>query len=179
VPLTILQSPGSPRTAVLGHSQPKLSKLAFCRLCPSTSTHAKEGDRPPLCHPDWSGPGFPKSQYRTRCANANYAGQEIRGSVREGPAVSLGPHANADKRSTNPTRFSLKLTRFHTINELPAHQTRYWTALILSRPCGTGPRPGYVDALQQRPRASIGTIAGPDRQVTSQPKVTSETITVD
>ena len=27
----------------------------------------------------------------------HYAGQEIRGSVGEGPAVSIGPHANADK----------------------------------------------------------------------------------
>ena len=58
-------------------------------------THAKVGYRPQLCHPacpgvpwDRSYPGFPE--------------QEIRGSVAEGPAVSLRPHANADKQSTKP-----------------------------------------------------------------------------
>jgi hypothetical protein len=32
-----------------------------------------------------------------RTAQRHQAGQEIRGSVREGPAVSLGPHANAER----------------------------------------------------------------------------------
>src|ERR1700677_754135 len=59
------------------------------------------------------------------------AGQEIRGSVGEGPAVSLRPHANADKRSTNPTPFSLKLTRLHTINGLPTHQARFVRKIAL------------------------------------------------
>ena len=45
---------------VLDYAQPYLSKLAFlvggrpwlCRSSPSTSTNAKVGHRPPLCHPD-------------------------------------------------------------------------------------------------------------------------------
>jgi hypothetical protein len=55
--------------------------------------------------------GFLRKPHKVR--QRPQAGQEIRGSAGEGPAVSLGLHANADKRSTNPTRFLLKLTRLH------------------------------------------------------------------
>jgi hypothetical protein len=70
-----------------GRLRVTLVQISFFRLCPSISTQAKVSHCPKLCHPDRSGPGFP--------------GQEIRGSVGEGPAVSLGLHATADKRSTN------------------------------------------------------------------------------
>ena len=49
-----------------GQLRVRLVQISFFRLCPSTSTHAKVGHRPQLCHPDWSGPGFPTSRYRPR-----------------------------------------------------------------------------------------------------------------
>ena len=32
-------------------------------ICPSRSTHAKVGCRPPICHPDRSVPGFPATRH--------------------------------------------------------------------------------------------------------------------
>jgi hypothetical protein len=67
---------------VLGYSQPDLSKLAFFRLCPSTSTHAKVDHCPQLCHPAEADPDSynavpPKATYvafrkksRTKFVNA-------------------------------------------------------------------------------------------------------------
>jgi hypothetical protein len=47
-----------------------------------------------------------RKESRAKFANAAKLDKEIRGSVGEGPAVSLGPHANLDNRSTtNPILF--------------------------------------------------------------------------
>jgi hypothetical protein len=67
------------------------------------------GPAPRLCHPDGSGLEFPKPRYCPgdvcgsldrephEVRQRHQTGQEIRGRVGEGPAVSLGRHANPDK----------------------------------------------------------------------------------
>jgi hypothetical protein len=67
---------------------------SFLPLYPSTSTEPKVCHRPQPCHP--ACPGVPWDR-----RGHGFPGQEIRGSVGEGPAVSLGPHANLDKRPTS------------------------------------------------------------------------------
>jgi len=42
--------------------------------CPSLSTHVKVGQRPPLCHPDWSVAQGRDLQFHYR-ANRTYRGQ--------------------------------------------------------------------------------------------------------
>jgi hypothetical protein len=67
----------------------------------------------------------------------HYAGQEIRGSVGEGPAVSFGPHANADEgQLTNPILFEIHPFPYNQrITCTPNLIYRLiWTALAESSP---------------------------------------------
>jgi hypothetical protein len=111
-----------------------LVQISFFRLCPSTSTHAKVGHGPQLCHPDWSGLGFPTSQYRTRSRMWLSVRKAARSSStplswtgnpgeRRGGTCSFTWTARKCQQAIhNPTRFSLRPTRLDTINGSPAHQ---------------------------------------------------------
>ena len=94
--------------------------LHSCKGWPPPSTLSSRPERTPdflhrgTAHGDVCG-FLRRKPHRVR--QRHEGGQEIRGSAGEGPAVSPGPHANTDKRSTNPTRFSLELTRLCTIND--------------------------------------------------------------
>jgi hypothetical protein len=135
------------------------SGASFFRLCPSTSTHAKVGHRLQICHPDRSGPGFPTSRYRprqrmrlsvkaARSSPTPLNWTEIRGSGGEGPAVSLGPHANADKRSVVPwfeaessaARLSPSSLEFlHFSRPKPAPYSSGWHWRLVEKTAGPSP----------------------------------------
>ena len=54
-PSNLAEEPPSGRRNVEDNAaKPKPGWLLLCWFCPSTSTHAKVGRRPQLCHPDWS-----------------------------------------------------------------------------------------------------------------------------
>ena len=87
---------GAPVGSMVG-KDPKLSKLGLsARLCPSTSTHAKVGRRPKLCHPEVCNfIGFAKkpllktNSLRPSKMTKNQKSQAP--SVAEGPAVRPSP----------------------------------------------------------------------------------------
>jgi hypothetical protein len=144
VPEPVFLPTGEGRTTLKPENQSRrdgcesvLSKLAFFRFCPSTSTHAKVGLCPQPCHP--ACPGAPWERSRGTCC-APFPLTTPYSSVH--PSAPMPRWRWMDGSTpTAPTRFGLSTfssTHSASCAVQKAICALIGTALILSRPLGTG-----------------------------------------